>query len=570
MPMCPRSDGLPRPELTPRALGIGVALGLLLTVANVYMGLKTGWWETGTVTASVLGFALLSTFRRRRSTELEANTAQSLATAMGAVPSAAGLLGAVPALALLGRAPPAWAVAAFGLALGVLGVVLAHALRRRLLDGEALPFPSGLAAAEVIASGQAGRAGSSGGAVLGAAAAASAAFTWLRDGAPRLAPGLLALPGRIAGVPASALGLGVSLSPLLLGAGALVGLANGVAVALGAALGWAAIAPALVRSGAVPDAGYAALASWLLWPGAAVMLGGAVASLAGDLRAFRDGLGDLAAVGRGGAEPGRRAGAALLAVAAAAVVAVGATGFDLPPVGALLALAAAALLTVACARAAGRTDIAPAGEVGQLTQAAAGALAPGRDAAGLVAGAVVAGAAAQASVSLWSLQVGRKLGAAPGRQARAQLLGVLLGAGVAVPVYGLLAGARGLGTAALPAPSAARWRALAEIAGRGATALPPGAAAAALAGLVLGVMLEVGSRSRFRRFVPSAGALGLGFVIPAHYAAGIVLGAALGAGAERRWPGGGRVQGAAAGAIAGESLMALLVAVLVAAGFLAA
>jgi len=182
----------------------------------------------------------------------------------------------------------------------------------------------------------------------------------------------------------------------------------------------------------------------------------------------------------------------------------------------------------------------------------------------------VAGAAAQASVSLWSLQVGRKLGAAPGRQARAQLLGVLLGAGVAVPVYGLLAGARGLGTAALPAPSAARWRALAEIAGRGATALPPGAAAAALAGLVLGVMLEVGSRSRFRRFVPSAGALGLGFVIPAHYAAGIVLGAALGAGAERRWPGGGRVQGAAAGAIAGESLMALLVAVLVAAGFLAA
>src|SRR6266542_3902610 len=194
MPMCPRSDGPPRPELTPRALAIGVALGLLLTIANVYMGLKTGWWETGTVTASVLGFGLLSTFRRRRSTDLEANTAQSLATAMGAVPSAA---------------------------------------------------------AEVIASGHAGRAGSPGVAVLGTAAAVSAAFTWLRDGAPRLVPGLLALPGRIAGVPASALGLGVSLSPLLLGAGALVGLANGGAVALGAALGWAGIAPALVRSGAV-------------------------------------------------------------------------------------------------------------------------------------------------------------------------------------------------------------------------------------------------------------------------------------------------------------------------------
>jgi uncharacterized oligopeptide transporter (OPT) family protein len=564
------SSECPRPELTPRALGTGVALGLLLTVANVYMGLATGWWETGTVTASILGLAVLSAFRRRRSTELEANTVQAVATAMGAVPSAAGLLGAVPALALLGRAPPAWAVAALGLALGALGVVLALALRRRLLEDEALPFPSGLAAAEVIVAGRAGRAGSAGGAVLGAAASASAAVTWLRDGAPRLLPGLLAAPGSIGGVPAAALGLGLSVSPLLLGAGALVGVANGLSVALGAAVGWAAIAPALVRSGAVPDAGYAALASWLLWPGAAIMLGGALASLASDLRAFRDGLGDLAAIRQGGDGSGRRAAAALLAASAATVVVVAAAGFGLPPAGALLALAAAALLTVACARAAGRTDIAPAGEVGQLAQATAGALEPGRGAAGLAAGAVVAGVAAQASVSLWSLQVGRKLGAAPARQARAQLLGVALGSAVAVPVYALLAGARGLGTAALPAPSAARWRALAELANRGTSALPPGAAVAAAIGLALGVALELGSRGRARRFLPSAGAVGLGFVIPAHYAAGIALGAVLGAAAERRWPGGGRVQGAAAGAIAGESLTALAVAALVAAGVLAA
>lgn len=94
-------------ELTTRALGMGLLIGGLLAITNVYMGLKTGWWESGSVTAAVLGFSALASVSRRRGapyTPLENNLTQTAAAAVGAMPAAAGLLGALPALALL--APP--------------------------------------------------------------------------------------------------------------------------------------------------------------------------------------------------------------------------------------------------------------------------------------------------------------------------------------------------------------------------------------------------------------------------------------------------------------------------------
>src|SRR2546430_2103692 len=72
------------------------------------------------------------------------------ACTVGGIPAAAGLLGAVPALQLLGVRVPGWGIALWGLALGIIGVMIALALRRRLLEEEDLPFPTGVATAEVI------------------------------------------------------------------------------------------------------------------------------------------------------------------------------------------------------------------------------------------------------------------------------------------------------------------------------------------------------------------------------------------------------------------------------------
>jgi uncharacterized oligopeptide transporter (OPT) family protein len=177
------------PALTLRAAVAGALVGLPLAVGNLYMGLKTGWWDSGSITASIVGFALLGALSRPggRAGPLETTAAMSLAAAMGAAPAAAGLLGALPALALLGRPVPAWAAAGWGMALGALGVLLALWLRRRLIEEEGLPFPTGLATAEVIAALHAGGAGGRGRALLGGAGVA-AAVAWLRGGRPLARP----------------------------------------------------------------------------------------------------------------------------------------------------------------------------------------------------------------------------------------------------------------------------------------------------------------------------------------------------------------------------------------------
>ena len=231
------------PDFSARALASGLAVGGLLCVANLYMGLKTGIWDSGHVTASVLAFALAS----GRLTRLENNIAQTAATAAGAVPAAAGLLGAVPALEMLGRAVPGWGIALWGLALAVIGILFGAALRQRLLEEEKLPFPTGVATAEVIEALQAGRAAASGrtrplmwGGVVGAV------LGWFRDGKPALIPGAVAIPGSVGGVPLATLGIGVSLSPLLWGVGMVVGLRIALSMLLGSVLGWGVLAPWLV------------------------------------------------------------------------------------------------------------------------------------------------------------------------------------------------------------------------------------------------------------------------------------------------------------------------------------
>jgi uncharacterized oligopeptide transporter (OPT) family protein len=567
----------PRPtaELTARALLAGAGIGVVLAIANLYMGLKTGLWDSGSITAAILGFAVLSWRSRGAHSPLEDVVVATTASSVGAMPAVAGLLGAVPALALLGEAPGGLLLVGWGIAIGVLGLAVAVALRRRLLEDEALPFPSGLATAELIGAMHATRGERRRARLLLGAGAAGAVFTALRDGA-RLVPAVAAWPWAVAGVPGAALTLGVAWSPMLVGVGALAGLRTGGAVVAGAVAAWGVLAPALAARGLVASTAYADLAPWLVWPGVGLMVGGAAAGLVAQAGAFAGGLRDLLALRRGaaaGAAGGRREAriaAAAAALAAIATVALARAGFGLPAWQGVVALGFGAALSVVCARAAGQTDICPAAEMGQLTETAWGALAPGRAGVTIAAGAIPAGQAAEAAVALWSLQAGRRLGANPRLQARAQLVGIALGALVAVPAYLLLVRVDGIGTAALPAPFAYQWKSVAEVVTRGAGALPPGAAWAASLAFAAGVVLERLGRGRLARVVPSPMALGMGFLVPAYYAAALCAGGLLAEVARRRRPGSaGAVQVLAAGAIVGESLAGLAVAMLVAAGVLA-
>jgi uncharacterized oligopeptide transporter (OPT) family protein len=554
-------------ELTARALGAGCAIGALLAVINVYMGLKTSWWESGCILASVLGFGILSPATRRGGapySALENNLTQTAASSVGAVPAAAGLLGALPALAMLGLEIPGWGVAAWGLALGALGVLAGFLLRRRLIVEEGLPFPTGAATAELITtlhgagSASAGRARG----LLGVGAVA-AVVTWLRDALGWI-PSLTALPGHLGGLPAGTFTLGVAWSPMLLGIGIMTGPHMGLSMLLGALVAWVGLAPWLVRAGVVAG-GYEAFSAWLTWPGVGMMVGAAVVGLVGQARSFAGAVRDVRALGTEGA--GRLVvGIGLAAVLATLMLSMGLFGLTLAQT--LLVLALLLPLCAVCARAAGQTDISPVSQMGQLTQVATGALLPGGVAPNVAAGSVVAGAAAHTGVCMWALKAGHDLKASPRSQLIAQLVGVGLGALVAVPAYLLLVRAWPLGSEALPVPAAHGFRAMAELSVKGLAGLPPHAALAAGVGCAVGAVLALVGRGRLASVLPSPVAMGIGFLMPAAYAVTLCVGALGMALARKLKPEATERHASAlgAGAIAGESLLAVLVAALLALG----
>jgi uncharacterized oligopeptide transporter (OPT) family protein len=548
------------PDLTIRALASGLAVGALLCIANLYMGLKTGFWDGGQITASVLALALAS----GKLTRLENNVAQTAASAVGGIPAAAGLLGAIPALQLLGVPVPGWGIASWGLALGLVGVLIALALRRRLLEEEDLPFPTGVATAEVIevlhSGGPEGR-GRARALLTGGLGAA--VIAWFRGGKPALIPETLAVPGRVAGVPFDLLGIGLSTSPLLWGVGVVVGPRIALGLLTGSVLGWVVLGPWLVRGPLHLAPDRAAIASWLSWPATALMVGAALVSLVHQARMVSGALRDLRSVASDRSRARLHAGL-LAAGAAIGTVVVGKIVFDLRPLYTVLALGLSVLGASICARSAGLTDLSPLGTVGQVTQALYGRLAPGQPAVNVAAGSVVAGAATQTSVLLWSLKAGRLLRAPVRGQAAAALAGCVVGAFLCTPAYGLLLRAYGLTSADLPMPTALQWKVMGEVVAQGFAAFPAGALraviAAGAAGIVLGAVEETGAR----RFVPPAVAVGIGALVPFDYSLTIVCGAAVVAVGGRFWPwlrspaaGVG-----AAGLIAGDSLVGVGVALL--------
>jgi uncharacterized oligopeptide transporter (OPT) family protein len=512
-------------ELNARSIALGVAIGGAVGVGNVYLGLKVGFWEPGAILATILGFTFLSL--RGAASARETNVIQALATAVATVPSVMGLFGAIPALEQLGRPVGPAALLAFALTLGLLGVLLAVVLRGAFVEREALPFPTGRAVATLIRSlsDQAKLARAQSRALL-CAAVLAAAIVWLRDGRLHWIPPLV--------------------TPALVGAGALIGLRVGLSL-----LGGAALALAAARFGG--------LSEWLMWPGVALLIGGGLTALALEWRSFRHLGADLRGLARRGLAPWLAA----AAVAGAGVVAVVHLGLGVPLLLAVVALLVAVPLISAFARSVGQTDIAHYAALGQATQGALAAL-PSSAAANVGGAAIAAGAAPQTVGLLYTFAVARELDAPRRPLVAAQLIGLVAGAGVALAAYRLLADAHGVGGAVLPVPFAASWKAMALVAEKGLGVLPAGALAATAVALAAGVLLTLLERTRLARGVPSPAGLGVGFLVPFGLAVALAAGAVAAAVLAARAPGAASrfLLAAASGLIVGESLAAVVLALL--------
>jgi putative OPT family oligopeptide transporter len=570
--------GAREPELTARALLFGCGMGVLLAAGNVYTGLKTGFIDGGSITAALMGFAFFSTFKRiagRPFGALENNVAQTTASSAAIMGFAIGVPGPIPALHLMGHDYAGWALATWGIALGFIGVLVGGMLRRKLILGEKLPFPTGAATAEVIETMSSSRQTAMYRArMLVAVAIAAMVFAWFRDGKQSFIPQSTPLAGAVLGVSFASLTVGVSWSPLLVSTGLLIGFRNAVSMLLAGFVSWICIAPRLVRAHIVPVAGFGPCAAWLMWPGVGLLLASSFVPLVLDwrslVRSFRD-IPMLLRRRRVADDPGLgtyrfRLAKPLLLVSVVLMLIVGRVALHLPPAITLVSLLLALVLANVCARSAGETDLAPTGAVGTLTQLM---FTGSGNVGSLFAGSITSGVASQTAQTLWALRAGNQLKASPNAQMWAQLLGAVLGALVSVPVYFVVVKAYGLGTESMPAPTAFSWKATAEAVRGGFSSMPRLAPLGGGIGFAIGVILAGLSRGRWGRFVPSPAAMGMATLSPFSLSASVCIGGLVSLVFTRLRPGSeASLMSVAAGGIAGESVMGVIVAALIATGFL--
>src|ERR1700751_2351604 len=229
-----------RAELTIRGIIIGVIITLVFTAANVYAGLKAALTFSTSIPAAVISMAILRSFRD--ATIQENNIVQTVASAAGTLSS---IIFVLPGLIMIGYWTdfPFWTsfwICALG---GILGVMYSIPLRRALVTTSDLPYPEGVACAEVLKVGSSGSADVASNIEQGRAgllavlwgSIVSAAFALIIE--TQIFASDVAQNFRI-GRKGGVTGYDFSLSFLLFGIGHLVGLSVGIAMFIGALIGW--------------------------------------------------------------------------------------------------------------------------------------------------------------------------------------------------------------------------------------------------------------------------------------------------------------------------------------------
>lgn len=592
------------PQLTLRAVATGLALGVVLSFANVYIGLTTGWFFGMALAAGLGSFALwraLTAMRIARTplSLLESSCMQSTASS-AAYATGNMVVGVIPALLLLSVSPehpggtqlPWAALAAWIACIAALGVTLAIPFKRQLINRERLPFPSGTAAAimlyelhhEPVA-----RASRSVGRLVAGAVALGAALPIIRDVRAIALIGPHArvfdwLPrftiGGASYAPSDA-GLVLDHSLLVMAAGVFAGLRTTTWMFVGGLVTAFVIGPLALGAMWTTPAGQTVAGTthlgttWAeagIWLGAPLLVAYATVALLGRWRVMRR------VFARREDEPGARPDVEIpaawfwigFAVCGGAAIVLARLIFDVPVVLGALAVALSLLFGAVACRITGETDITPGGPMGKLTQLVFGGLRPHHPSTNLITASMTHASSVASADLLLDLQTGFLLGANPRRQFLAQALGILAGTGASVLAYFILipdATALAIaddGVARFAAPAAHQFRAIAELLQFGLDHLHPLHRVLVLVGSGAGLGLAIAERAappRIARWLPSSAGLGLGLLLPLSTSLSMLLGAALAALAGWRVPRANErfVWPISAGLLAGESLAGVLV-----------
>jgi uncharacterized oligopeptide transporter (OPT) family protein len=579
-------------QLTPRAVISGMVIGGVMSISNLYVGLKTGWGLGVTITSCIIAYAvfkfleqIVPAYRTRPFSTLENYTMSSAASAAGYM-SSAGLVSAIPALYLTtGRTLAWWEIGLWLFALSILGVFMAIPLKRQLINIDQLPFPSGIATAETLTSmhSEGGEAVVKARALLGAGIVGAAVALWRDLFAQVKALAAFAFPAEMPFGPGpfardllAKYTIGIEGSLIMLAAGAIMGMRVATSMLVGSIVFYGVIGPILVERG-IAAPGYRGIVSWVLWPSTAMMVASGLLSFALKwrtvARAF-GGLGTLVGGGKSTADDDPLTDVEVPAswflcgtlAAGTACVLLGHFLFEITWWMGILAVLVTFLLSIVAARATGETDITPIGAMGKITQLVYGVVAPSNITTNLMTASITSGAASHAADLLTDLKSGYLLGGNPRKQTISQLFGVLAGTLVSVPAYLFVVqrSPERLGSEALPAPSAKVWAGVAELLAKGIDSLPAGALAAIGIGAAIGIaltLLEEFGPPALKPWLPSTTGLGIAGVIPAFNSFAMFAGALIAWLVAKVRPAAAETYTVpiSSGLIAGESLMGVAI-----------
>ena len=222
----------PLPEITVKAVLLGIVLAIVLAAANAYLGLFAGLTVSASIPAAVISMGILRLFRN--SNILENNIVQTAASAGESL--AAGVIFTIPALLLMGYwtefsfADHYWTITGIAATGGLVGVLFTIPLRRALIIEEKLQYPEGVATAEVLKSGESGAKGLK---FLVQSAIIGASFKFMAEG-------LLLWSGKLSAAMAvgrSYFSFQINLSPALISVGYIIGLNIATLVFAGGVIG---------------------------------------------------------------------------------------------------------------------------------------------------------------------------------------------------------------------------------------------------------------------------------------------------------------------------------------------
>jgi OPT family oligopeptide transporter len=585
-----RGHGDSMAQLTWRAVLIGSCLGGVLSLTNLYIGLKAGWGFGVAITASILSYAIWTSLlkagvARTPMTILENNCMQSTASSAG-YSTGGTLVSAFAAYIIVNHQPMSVPLMlAWVFFIAVLGVTMAIPMKRQMINIEQLRFPSGVAAAETL---RALHAKSS----EGLRAAKALGLAGLIAAIDKIwAEGLSTISASLEHFSSGALLTDLQkwlLGPqyeawsgrtvvfswdfIFLAAGAITGMRVCATMLVSGTLCWAVVVPVLQREGIIEGAGFAVIVQWTLWFGASCMVAAGLLSFALSWRtalsAFRD-LGQMLSFRSAGASepwhieaPMSWFGGGQL-VSLVALAWLGHASFGMPVWETAVAVALSFWLALVACRVTGETDTTPVGAMGKVTQLIFGGLSPGNVNVNLMSANITAGAATSAADLLTDLKSGYLLGANPRQQFLAQFSGIFVGTLVSVLTFAVLVpDAQVLGTDQFPAPAAQTWSAVAIALGQGLSSLESIKLWLIVAGSVVGALLTLAPVlfPKSQEHLPSASAFGLAWVFPWYYGLLFFLGALIALLLERRKPKLAQefTLPVASGVVAGGSLMGVV------------